>query len=89
VYAHPKMGFTIPLHTFLNGRYDELCGRYLTGGKHTSIRQLFRSDAVEKIIARGRELKQSNAETSVHKTSHQLWILLQIAAWAECYNVGL
>jgi asparagine synthase (glutamine-hydrolysing) len=89
VYSHPKMGFTIPLHTFLNGHYDELCARYLTGGKHFFIRQLFRKDAVENIVARGRALKRSNAETSVHRTSHQLWALLQLGAWAECYDVAL
>jgi asparagine synthase (glutamine-hydrolysing) len=89
VYSHPKMGFTIPLHTFLNGHYDELCARYLTGRNHPVIRDLFRADAVNDVISRARSFKCSNAENSVHSSSHQLWGLLQLAAWAECYDVSI
>jgi len=89
VYSHPKMGFTIPLHTFLNGHCDDLCERYLNGSGRQFIRELFRKDAVQAVIARGRGFQRSNAETSVHRTSHQLWALLQLGYWAECYDVTL
>lgn len=89
VYARPKVGFAIPLHEFLNGQCANLCRQFLTGAKHPLIRELFRSDAVATIILQGLAVKRSNAETSVHRTSHQLWSLLQLGAWAECYDVGI
>jgi asparagine synthase (glutamine-hydrolysing) len=88
VYRHPKMGFTIPLHTFMNQHYDELCGRYLGQRNQGLVGELFSKKAIEAIIARGK-LQRSNAATSVHRTSHQLWALLQLSSWAECYNVDL
>jgi asparagine synthase (glutamine-hydrolysing) len=87
VYSHPKMGFTIPLHTFLNTHYGELCNRYLIHSRAPLIRDMFRKDALQTIVHRAYSVKRSNAETSVHRSSHQLWGLLQLGAWAEAFSV--
>ena len=87
IYSHPKMGFTIPLHTFLNTHYEELCNRYLLHSNAPLIREMFRRDALQTIMRRAYSVKLSNAETSVHRSSHQLWGLLQLGAWAEAFNV--
>jgi asparagine synthase (glutamine-hydrolysing) len=89
VYSRPKMGFTIPLHSFLNERCNELSQQYLNGSGNPIVRELFRTEGVNAFVKRGLEFKRSNAEISVHRTSHQVWALLQLSSWAACFNVTL
>jgi asparagine synthase (glutamine-hydrolysing) len=89
VYSHPKVGFSIPLHMFQNDNYDELCRRYVTESKSAVITDLFDRKALLEVVARGTQRKFVNTTMSVRRSSHQLWALLQLGAWAHHYGVSL
>jgi asparagine synthase (glutamine-hydrolysing) len=89
VYSHPKVGFTIPLHMFQNENYNRLCMQYLADSKTSIVTELFNRDALIEVIARRAHGQVVGASLSVHRTSHQLWTLLQIGAWAHHYGVSL
>ena len=88
-YSHAKSGFTIPLHMFQNEKYMALCNRYLLKDASPFVTQLFHRDDLNGIIARGGEGQFGQATMSTHRASHQLWILLQLGAWASSYDVQL
>jgi asparagine synthase (glutamine-hydrolysing) len=89
VYSHPKAGFSIPLHMFQNENYNRLCTQYLIDNKTSIITELFDHDALMEVMARGVLGQVTGASMSVSRTSHQLWALLQIGAWAHYYGVSL
>ena len=83
VLSHPKTGFSIPMHMFQNDRYAEMCNDLILGGKSGFMAAVFRRPAMEAIVQRGLGQKSDSASRSVYKSSHQLWALLQVAAWAD------
>jgi asparagine synthetase B (glutamine-hydrolysing) len=89
VYSHPKTGFTIPLHMFQNENYSRLCMRYLAENKSPIITEFFDRVALNEVLARGQGGHFVEASMSVRRASHQLWGLLQLAAWADHYAVSL
>jgi asparagine synthetase B (glutamine-hydrolysing) len=89
VYSHPKTGFSIPLHMFQNENYSKLCMRYLVENKSPIITELFDRAALIRVVTRGEGKHFVDASMSVRRASHQLWGLLQLAAWADYYAVSL
>jgi asparagine synthase (glutamine-hydrolysing) len=89
VFNHPKTGFSIPLHMFQNRQYQQLCDELLLDGSQPVVRQLFRNDLLQVWVKRGLERHTDAADVSVYRATHQLWALLQLAAWATYFNVGL
>lgn len=87
VFNHPKWGFAIPLHDYQNARYEELCRAliFCPGGL---VSQLFNRNYVEQIVNRGLTRKRDAADVSVFRATHQVWALLQLAAWADYYQVS-
>lgn len=87
VLAHPKSGFSIPLHHFQNAAYAELSRGLL--GPGSRVRDLFSSGPIDDALELGLTLTRDRADTSVYRASHQLWSLVQIAAWVERFEVSM
>jgi asparagine synthase (glutamine-hydrolysing) len=87
VFDHPKTGFSIPLHMFQNATYESACRDLLLSDRVPVVREYFDRPATEAIVARGLAQKHDTAERSVYRSSHQLWSLLNLAAWADEFKV--
>jgi asparagine synthase (glutamine-hydrolysing) len=87
VFSHPKSGFSIPLHMFQNAAYEAACRDLLLSDRVPIVRDLLDSDATRTIVARGLAQKHDTAERTVYRSSHQLWSLLNLAAWADEFKV--
>jgi asparagine synthase (glutamine-hydrolysing) len=87
VFNHPKTGFSIPLHMFQNATYESTCRDLLLSDRVPLIGELFDPRATSTIVARGLAQKHDTAERSVYRSSHQLWSLLNLAAWADEFKV--
>lgn len=86
VLTHPKMGFSIPLHRIQNREYRELVDDLLNG--QDAVMELFSSNTVETVKRRALERSDDRADASVYRTSHQLWMLMQLAGWARRFGVA-
>lgn len=90
MYSLPKSGFGIPLHTFQNDEFNNLCQDYIANSRPDNlVSSLFSREKRRSIIARGVVQKTDAADYSVYRASHQLWLVLQIGLWAERFNVTL
>ena len=85
VFRQPKSGFSIPLHKFQNDEYAELSQELLR--KTAGPMSLLNPAAIQAIRQTGLATEKDSATTSVYRSSHQLWALVQLAAWAERFNV--
>jgi asparagine synthase (glutamine-hydrolysing) len=90
VFSLPKFGFGIPLHLFQNNEYKALSQDYVAFSKADSVvSQLFSPDMRRQIVDRGIVQKSDAADLSVYRSSHHLWLLLQLGLWAERFRVVL
>jgi asparagine synthase (glutamine-hydrolysing) len=87
VFDHPKWGFSIPLHTFFNDRFRKTAQELLDS--NGSIRALLDRKMVRKTLACGMRRTRDAGDLSVYQATHQLWSLVQLAAWVQRYNVSL
>jgi len=87
VFDHPKTGFSIPLHMFQNANYASTCRDLLLSDRIPLVREFLDPDATAAVVARGLGQKHDSAERSVYRSSHQLWALLNLAAWADEFKV--
>ena len=88
VFEHPKSGFSIPLHMFQNQAYRAVCEELLLSDAIPLVREMFDRDALAGVVRRGLTQKRDTALRSVYNASHQLWALLNLAAWAEEFRVS-
>lgn len=72
----PKQGFTMPISQWFRNELRELPGLLLLDSR-ACTRDLFRTDAVERLIADHRERKRDNAD--------KLWALIQLELWFRTY----
>jgi len=87
VFEHPKTGFSIPLHMFQNAAYESTCRDLLLSDRVPAIPELLDRRGTETIVKRGLAQKDDTAERSVYRSSHQLWSLMNLAAWADEFKV--
>ena len=85
VFTHPKTGFSIPLHRFVNQEYRDVATELLE--KPNDVMSLLNRDELARIMKRGLVRQADQADISVYRASHQLWSLLQIAAWAHRFSI--
>lgn len=50
--------------------------------------QIFSTQKLKQTMERGITKKADDATQSIYRSSHQLWILMQLA-WGECFDVYL
>lgn len=89
VFAHPKTGFSIPLHIFQNDNYYRLCQELILSNDLGIMNDLFSKNALDRVVQRGIARKSDAADLSVYRATHQLWALLQLAAWIQFFKVTL
>lgn len=87
VFSHPKTGFSIPLHTFQNDAYKSIARELLQSQQE--IITLFDSRTLQNILDKGFYQKKDDAVHSVYRGSHQLWSIMQLAAWSQRFKVTL
>ena len=87
VFTHPKSGFSIPLHSFQNSEYIDSANQLL---RPTSrLYELLSETEVESIKNRALSNSSHSGVISVYRASHQLWSLMQLAAWLERFDVEI
>lgn len=87
VLAHPKTGFTVPLHTFFNREFESFVRRTIHADHPLS--ELIDIREVERYIEQGLHQKTDTATVSVFRATAQLWLLVQLFAWMKRFNVQL
>ena len=85
VFSHPKTGFSIPLHRFQNQAFIELAQELLSD--RSGPLGLLNAKAVERICQLGLRRKRDHLDVSVYRATHQLWALIQLAAWGQRFHV--
>ncbi len=87
LFEQPKSGFGIPLHRFQNQDYKRLAQDLLLTGN--GITSLFNRQALADTVQTGLARRRDQADTSVYRASHQVWALMQLAAWAQRFQVAV
>ena len=85
VFSHPKSGFSIPLHRFQNEAYRETANELLAS--RDGPMALLMPGAARAYLERGLIRTADRADVSLYRASHQLWALVQFAAWSRRFNV--
>ena len=86
VFEHPKWGFSIPLHRFVNDEFRAQARTLLRAGG--PLKGIVRPAAVHHILERGLERRADAGDYSVYQATHQLWALMQLGAWIERFGVA-
>lgn len=76
ILDRPKRGFTMPIALWLRRDLRDLPAEVLLDGR-TEARGLFRSDAIQRLIAEHQRGKRDN--------SNKLWALIQLELWFRTY----
>lgn len=87
VFNHPKMGFSIPLYKYQNEAFKKLAKRLLF--EENPFPNLFDPEVLKSVYHQGLSNVQNNANTSVFKSAHRLWMFMQLFGWAKRFNVQL
>ena len=85
VFSHPKSGFSIPLHKYQNRHFENLVDHLFN--ETSPFTNLIPKEVLNYIQIQGLQNKSNNSTTSVYKSSHQLWSLLQLAGWMKRFDV--
>ena len=67
--------------------YLAMAGDLLSGSD--GVMGLFTPAGLQQVLQRGLSRKADAADFSVYRASHQLWALLQLAAWARMFRVAI
>ena len=87
LFSQPKHGFNFPLHQFQNANYNRLAERLLVPGG--PLDAFFHREEIETIKRRGINQKRDEVGMSAFRSSHQLWMLMQLSGWIERFNVRI
>ncbi|MEX2153547.1 MAG: asparagine synthase (glutamine-hydrolyzing) [Gemmatimonadaceae bacterium] len=87
VFSHPKWGFSIPLHRFFNDEYRRVTQELLAPSG--PLRRIVHQRELDAVISRGLSRTRDAADISVYQATHQLWAILQLAAWVQRLKVQL
>ncbi len=87
VFSHPKSGFSIPLHTYQNAAFEGLVEQLFN--ETSAFTHLIPKEVLTYIKIQGLQNKSNNSTTTVYKSSHQLWSLLQLAGWMKRFEVSV
>ncbi len=87
VFNHPKTGFNIPLHKYQNKKFIALAERLLFD--ENPWPDLIPKKQLEEIYRRGISTNKNSAKQSVFQSAHQLWMMMQLFAWAIRFNVQI
>lgn len=87
VYEHRKMGFSIPLASWLDASFWEMFDDlYAPGGK---ARELFEPRELDATLAACRNVRANRAVTSETTQATRAWLLAGVARWMDRFGVAL
>jgi asparagine synthase (glutamine-hydrolysing) len=87
VFQHPKAGFSIPLHMYQNQAYRSAAEDLLLSNRIPLMKEMFDATVLSGLVSRGLSQARDTAASSVYRSSHQLWALMNLAAWADQFRV--
>jgi asparagine synthase (glutamine-hydrolysing) len=87
VFDHPKSGFSIPLHRQHNKDYHKLINENIH--KSNPIAQLFEYSEITKLKNLVLNNQVDKKKSTLYRSSHQLWLLLQLFAWVKKYSISI
>ena len=87
VFNHPKRGFNLPLHHYQNAAYKRLAEKMLF--EDSPLAELIPEDFLKKVFQNGITNKSNSAKQSVFRSSHQLWMLMQLGGWLKRFDVKI
>lgn len=85
VFSRPKQGFNVPLHQYRNDAFRRLARQLLY--EQNPFPQLFPSQVLREVFTRGTQQTQDDATSSVFRSTHQLWMFMQLFGWAKRFQV--
>ncbi len=87
VFNHPKTGFDIPLQKYFNTKFKNLIKSLVNEGH--PLAQLFDIRTIEKWIELGTKQRKDNKTHSIYRTTHQIWLIIQLFGWAKRFKVKI
>lgn len=87
VFSHPKQGFSLPLHHFLNKEFEYFILKLIR--KNHPLFEIMDYPKTMEIIHSGLRQKSSNAIQSIYKITHKMWIIAQLFSWFDHYEMDL
>jgi asparagine synthase (glutamine-hydrolysing) len=87
VFNHPKQGFSIPLHNYINDEYRDLAKDLIFNNQ--ILHNLFTHKFLSNIYQIGLNQKYNNSNYSVYKASHLLWQIMQLSGWLKLYKINI
>ena len=87
LFQLPKKGFSIPLYKYQNSNFKSLA-RQLLLDNHP-LQDLLSKQQMELIYQQGMQNNTNNAQLSVTRSAHRLWMMMQLIGWAKRFGVSL
>jgi asparagine synthase (glutamine-hydrolysing) len=85
VFNHPKSGFSIPLHHYFTKDFENLAYK-LVNNPHP-LNDILNKSYVLNLLNEGFRQKRDTAQSSVYKSSHKVWTLVQLYAWVDRFKI--
>ncbi|MBP8724578.1 MAG: asparagine synthase (glutamine-hydrolyzing) [Saprospiraceae bacterium] len=83
----PKRGFSLPLHKYLNEDFFSQAMHLLE--RDHPFYKIFDRRQVLEFVQHRRGQQHSTTGLSIYKSSHQLWLIVQLFAWSDLMHVEL
>lgn len=87
VYSHPKQGFSLPLHHFINKEFEYFILKLIR--KNHPLFELLDYHKTVEIVQKGLLIKKSDSQQSIYKITHRMWIIAQLFSWFDRYGMDL
>ena len=87
VYSHPKRGFGLPLHGWLNDEFWALLESLYAPGTPASA--LFERRALDATLEQGRRARREGRVLSSQAAAGRVWMLAQLGRWMQRFQVAV
>ena len=85
VLAHRKTGFVTPLHRYWNDNFRRLARELIAAPG--PLDAILNKAAVLQFVETGLTQTRDNNRSTVFRSTHQLWLLVQLYAWVKRFGV--
>jgi asparagine synthase (glutamine-hydrolysing) len=87
VFNHPKTGFNLPLHKFFNKEFEKLTDHLVS--RNHPLHEILDYNVVRMYLNKGFKQMQNTSKESVYRSSHKLWLLVQLYAWFDQFELTI
>ena len=85
VLAHRKTGFVAPLHRYMNEQFRQMVYELIL--PDGPLDAVLDKRSVLQYVETGLSQRVDNVHTSVFRSTHRLWLLVQLYAWVRRFKV--